>query len=74
MEGFDQKEVWRFVDTCTSSFRVHKAIPGVAKVVDGRMVRYLAKFLDFDHVHVLGFHVVPFDVSPLFVFMHIFIL
>ena len=51
-----------------------KAIPGVAKVADGRMVRYLAKFLDFDRVHVLDFHVATFDVSPLFVFMHIFIL
>jgi hypothetical protein len=74
MEELDQKRNLCFVDRDTSNYQAHKASQDVAMVADERKVRYLAKVLDFDHVHVLGFRVATLRFSPYFVFMHIFIL
>jgi hypothetical protein len=70
MAELDQKECLCFADKGTNNFRDHRATLVVAMVVDERMVRFLAKVLDFDHVRVLGFRVATLDFSHHFVFMH----
>lgn len=70
MGELDQKEYLCFADRGTNNFHDHRATLVVAMVVGGRMVRFLAKVLDFDHVRVLGFRVATLSISPHFVFMH----